>query len=625
MQLLPGPGAIPREGWLNQHHDATRRPGRGMLHQLHVNYIEDRDSITLIGEERVEGVDLGALVARTGPLALGTAQGMAKTLNTALDALEKQAGSCAVWWLPAGNVLLLTGTRSLSGSAGLIERKGPGAWAAFPLKFRLHQTLPTLKEGVNLPSRVRHLSRLPGKQYESVRRSANALPLLWYLLTGTRFRWSRPVPATDEVPAALAALFEQFRQQLRAEPTDVSGNLFLEFATFDPASAAASAEPLDEATEMEAAPAPDDGDHSLEQVLKSTLYAGEIDLTPVAATAPAEAAGSPKAAETSDGAETPDATEPLAAPAGQAEPLAAPVKKRSLAAISFWSLVLGVVLACVAGFALSGWSFQRGLFREADAPVFSVPPFRLLEGDIAGVARSALEDLLVLAGEPGSLALLPHLDQLELGENRARVTAWLENRAGTDKGEAHRVLGLLAQSRGEAPAVALAHFREAGKRGDLESQFRYATLQWSDESGLAADDALPLLEMAASRGHDAAQELLARAKLSMNDHAGAYKWAESAARQGRAPAAHLLGLFFLNGTGCEPDPAAAVEHLRSAAELGDERAMYDYGRCLGEGIGVVASFTEAQRWMQIASSRGHGPALRWCLDRGIDVSDGTAP
>jgi len=473
------------------------------------------------------------------------------------------------------------------------------------LKFRLHQTLPTLKEGVNLPSRVRHLSRLPGKQYASVRRSAIALPLLWHLLTGTRFRWSRTVAPTDEVPAALAALFDQVRQQLRTEPSDVNGNLFLEFAKFDPDSVTEFEESV-----VEVASESDEKDHSLEHVLKSTLYEGEIDLTP-AVIEPVEPDGP---SESPAGAELAEPAEPAGA-----------VKKRSVAAVWFWSIVLGIVLACVAGFALSGWSFQRGLFRETGALTFTVPEFRLLEGDIAGVARSALEDLLVAGGEPESLALLSLLDQLDLEENRARVRAWLEARAGSDKGEAHRVLGLLALSRGEESAVALVHFHEAAKKGDLESQFRYAALQWSDESGLAGEDSFALLEIAASQGHAAAQELLARAKLSMNDAAGAYKWAGSAARQGRASAVHLLGLFYLNGTGCEVDPVEAIEHLRSAAELGDERAMYDYGRCLSEGRGVGASFTEAQRWMQIASSRGHGAALRWCLDRGIDVSDGTAP
>ncbi len=35
-QIVPGKESIPRIGWFNQHHDATRRPGRGIMHQLTV-------------------------------------------------------------------------------------------------------------------------------------------------------------------------------------------------------------------------------------------------------------------------------------------------------------------------------------------------------------------------------------------------------------------------------------------------------------------------------------------------------------------------------------------------------------------------------------------------------------
>jgi uncharacterized protein len=612
MQLLPGPGAIPREGWLNQHHDATRRPGRGMMHQLQVNYIEDRDSITLIGEERVEGVDLSALTVKTGPLALAAVKTLAAAINTALDALEKQAGACAVWWLPAENVLLLTGTRSLSGSVGLMERKGPGAWSSFPLKFRLHQTLPTLKEGVNLPSKVRHLSRLPGKQYESVRRSAIALPMLWQLLTGTRFRWSRPVVASDQVPAGLAETFERFRQQLRAEPTEVAENLFLDFTKYVPVVAPLADESAPD--EKTVAVVPEAKENSLEEVLKSTLYDGDFHLAP----AVPELAMDPLSSA--------DET-PFVSDGEKPEDVPEPVRKRSATSVVLWALVFGVVLASVVGFSLSGWSFKRGLFRETEPSAFTIPEFRLLEGDSSDVARSQLENLLVAAGQPESLALLSLLERLDLETNRDKIQAWLKARSESGKGEEFRVLGLLATSRGDAPEISSGYFLEGAKKGDLESQFRYAVSQWSDATGLAATgtQALPLLEVAASRGHEASQELLARVKLSKNDVAGAYKWAESAARQGRASAVHLLGLFYLNGTGCEADPVEAVAHLRSAAELGDERAMFDYGRCLSEGTGVAASFPEAQRWMRIASSRGHGPALRWCLDRGIELDDEAAP
>jgi len=284
-----------------------------------------------------------------------------------------------------------------------------------------------------------------------------------------------------------------------------------------------------------------------------------------------------------------------------------------------------MALACVAGFSFSGWSVQRGLFRESGPLAFPLPEFRLLEAEGAGAAQSSLEDLLLAAGEPGALELLSIVERFDSEENRGRIRQWLEQRARSDDGESDRVLGLFAASRGGMSGEALAHFREGAKKGDLESQFRYAFLQWSDGNRLAEGDTLAFLESAASRGHAAAGELLARVRLSLNDPDSGFKWAESAARQGRAPAVHLLGLFYLNGTGCGIDPSEGVGHLRSAAGMGDERAMYDYARCLSEGHGVEASFIEARRWMRIASARGHRAARRWCLDRGIEAGGGTGP
>tara|TARA_B110000305_G_scaffold237689_1_gene301550 strand:- start:1009 stop:2139 length:1131 start_codon:yes stop_codon:yes gene_type:complete len=97
IQLIPGPGSIPREGWFNQHHIATGRPGRGLLHQLQLNYLEDRDPVTLIGEERIEGIDLASLVAWHGPVEPAEVRGFAKKLSHAIDVLKQNVGSCPVW------------------------------------------------------------------------------------------------------------------------------------------------------------------------------------------------------------------------------------------------------------------------------------------------------------------------------------------------------------------------------------------------------------------------------------------------------------------------------------------------------------------------------------------------
>lgn len=607
IQLIPGPGSIPREGWLNQHHDATRRPGRGMINQLSVNYIEDRDSVTMIGEERVEGVDLGSLVARIGALSNEAVKEAAAAINAALDGLEKQAGACAVWWLPPENIFLLTGTRSLSGSAGLIERKGPGAWSSLHLKLRLHQTLETLKDGVNLPPKVRHLSRLPGKQYEPVRRSGIALSLLWYLLTGTRFRWSRAVQAQGPVPGPLAALFESFRVRLREEPSEIVENLFLVFDRLD-LSAGSETEVVTE----EFPPEKNDG---LEEVLRATLYDGELDLPD----------GTPETvSEVIDGLQP---IVPVTAPTHDGvETVESPgTGRRSGSPIWLWSIIFGVVIASAAGYLLSGWSFKKGVFREAAELEFPLPAFGHPEGDAGELARTTIEDLLVSGGSPESLRLLSLLQNPDLESSREKITSWLESEAVEGSGAAHRALGLLALALGEPADAAAGYFLQGAKRGDTESQLRYAASQWSGEPGdPLTGDALQFLEIAAGSGHPAGQELLAMAKAAAGDGAGAFKWMEKSARQGWAPAVYQLGLFFINGIGCEVDASRAVTHLRYAAELGEERAMFDYGRCLSEGYGVTASFPEARRWMRIASSRGHGGALRWCLDRGIGLADETA-
>ncbi|MEM6280384.1 MAG: hypothetical protein AAF733_12960, partial [Verrucomicrobiota bacterium] len=233
VQVLPGPESIPREGWLNQHHDATRRPGRPMLHQLHVNYIEDRNSLTLVGEECVEGLDLATLLLHRGAQDMEVGTRILRRVASSLASLEQNTGSCAVWWLPPENILFLTGTNSIRGSLHLLERKGGEVWEDWGVKLRLHQTTATLREGVNLPSSVRALSRIPGKQNEPARRSALALPLIFFLLTSQRFRWKRPLSTQADFPVPLLELLERYRVALRENPEGVETNLFEEFLQGD--------------------------------------------------------------------------------------------------------------------------------------------------------------------------------------------------------------------------------------------------------------------------------------------------------------------------------------------------------------------------------------------------------
>jgi hypothetical protein len=621
IQLMPGPGSIPREGWLNQHHDATRRPGRGMMNQLQVSYIEDRESITLIGEERVDGIDLDSLLFQTGPFREAVVRSMAASIHSALDALERQAGACAVWWLPLENIFLITGAESLSGSIGFLERKGDASWSSLPLKLRLHQTVTTLKRAVNLPSRVRQLSRLPGKQFEVVRRSAIALPLLYSLITGTRFRWSRSVSLPEEYPAPVVDLLEKYRVALREHPEEIEENLFSEF---ERVLLCPVIVPLPE-EEVSVIPQEDAG---LEEALKASLYEGEIIVPrplieaalvpshdPVASedTPPEETDETEETEETDETDETEETEETDAV-------LGVPQRKRRPI---FPVIVSGVVLALVVGYFLSGWNFRQGLFRSASSPEFPLVGFRWDDGDPVDLAKRTLEDFLIEDGSPDALGFLPRLNALGDKNTRDQVDSWLAARSAEGIGSADRVLGLLARSSGESSEVVAAHFLAGAKKRDPQSSFRLALFQWNNGSEKSQlGEVQPYLEEAASGGDPPSQELLALVKEAAGDHAGAYRWMDAAAKQGVASALYQMGLFYARGIGCERKPETAAKYFRTAAEQGDERAMFDYGQCLSEGYGVPTSYPEALRWMKIASSCGHGGALRWCLDRGIEVSEG---
>ncbi len=602
LQVLPGPASIPREGWLNQHHDATRRPGRGRIHQLQVNYIEDLGAVTLVGEERVEGVDLAALVERSGPIDWEVAQRLAARLQRSLDVLESQPGAGAVWWLPAENILLVSGTRSLEASVALIGRKGPSAWEEFPLKFRLHQTVASLMQSVGLPAVVRELTRQPGRQHQAARRSAIALPLLWRIFTGTPFRWDEPVPAMI-LPAGLADLLEDARQHLTDDPCGIEIDLFERFIGMEkPAESAPITEPgsSPEAESVAGAvPAYDE----VEALLSGSLYEGELGLE---SEAPAQlaVAGIP------------------IAPGGAPEGIE--VRRRSSPLLWTGIVVAAIVAAAATGFALSGWNGRMGLFRSAGEMTFTLPEFRAVPVTLDDVAKPALSEVLLEEGSPQSLRLLPMMKRIDQDSVTREVEPWLRHLLARGQVKGARVMGLLTLALAQPDQTAAGWFLEGARKGDAESSYRYAALLWDPARRALPDvEAANLLATAATSGHPGAQELHALLRAAAGDDAGAFAAMQRAAAQDWLPAIYQLGILHALGRGTPVDREAAADHFRRAAERGDERAMYDYGRCLAEGFGVDTNFTEGVRWVRLASAAGHGGALRWLLDRSLEP--GTRP
>lgn len=607
LQVLPGPASLPREGWLNQHHDSARRPGRGLLHQLPVHFLEDAEAVTLVGEERVEGVDLASLLGRTGPPVRSDALVFARRLQEALALLERQTGACAVWWLPPENVLLLTGTRSVAGSAGLFERKGSAAWAGTPLRLRLHQTLPALLDGIDLPDRVRELTRLPGRQFEAARRSAVALPLLWTLLTGTKFSW-RTKSEHSHLAEAMAARFEACRLRLEGDPEGLEVSFFETFAL---------SEEEEDGEEREAAggerrDAESDGEAGRPGAavevgarLEESLFQGEFALArPVAG---AVGAGS--------GEDGPDRA---AVPAEESRDSERARRRRGSGAFWLWTAVVSLVAAAVAGYAFSGWSFNRGLY-PGSALELSLPAFEPSSEGLRERARAELSEYLVAEGGPQSLRLLPLLERLDSKALHREIEPWLRHLGAKGDASAARVMGLLSQALGDPTETVLGWYLEGARNGDAESQYRYASLRWNTAERRFPDDGSEeFLRRSAAAGHAGAGELLSHLLAARGDLEGAYGAMKRSAEAGWLSAVYQYGILTAAGSGCPPAPEEGVSQIRKAAESGEVRAIYDYGRCLAEGFGVPVSYPEAVRWMKLAAARGHGPALRWLLDRRID-------
>ena len=67
----------------------------------------------------------------------------------------------------------------------------------------------------------------------------------------------------------------------------------------------------------------------------------------------------------------------------------------------------------------------------------------------------------------------------------------------------------------------------------------------------------------------------------------------------------LAGRALMNGWGIPADPAAAREHLRYAADRGDDRAQWNLGMLLLEGQGGAADPVEARRYVQMSAESGY--------------------
>ena len=529
-------------------------------------------------------------------------------------------------------MFLLTGTRSISGASDLIERKGADTLSEFGLKLRLHQTVEPLKRGVNLPSGVRKMARDSGKQFESVRRSSVGLPLLFFVLTGERLRWSLPVSHRIGLEDEVVELFERYRKLLRNAPERCETSLFDELEAFF----------LEEEQPEEKEEKADD--RSLSHVIEATLYQESIDLESGSGLA---VAGDSRSNASSSTSKKQDTDASASATAGEEEAKSEALstdgggdsedeeateeeskeeitEKRSWWPwTSLWMLALiATVTASWVGFTLTAdHQPMAEIILERDLQ-FPFSDFESGHEVYLASALDELEDFLISSEQPEALTLVPEVQELRGFADSEALLEWLGSAANEGNREATRLLGLIKWRRGSSSGEIREHFAAAAALGDSEAGYLLALHSFCEGSTQASSDEVVMKRLTASAetGNASSCELLATWLID-SDPLEAFQFLVKASRGERPSATYQLGLRYANETGTKKSPEAAAGAFRSAAERGCLKAMVAWGRCLESGFGTAADFTEAGRWMKMAALHQNEAAQTWLQQRELVLAE----
>lgn len=583
IQAIPGPRFLPQEGWLQQHHEITRRAGRGFHQQLRITYLEDRDTVTLIGEERHDGPDLLTWRRTVGSLSLETVVELLSKVEQALTAGEAITGGGAIWWLTTSNILL-------GHAPGCSEMPTVETVTTGPIKLRLHQTSRSLQGGVNLPTSLRALAAQRGKAHLSARRGGVALPLGWALLTGEDFVWNAPIPEREDVPGLVRNLLETWRKQLSEAPGEFTEEVFLRLreAILNP-----SPEPLMVTDKPVLTESPKPEEVTLPWNPASLAW---TETGPIACSSDDDRLDLEKVLAAKDSSLLrPRPWGEMSRPKPPRWPWTKVVLLAGLAAL---------VLACAVGYELVNRPELTRLGRPAAqlaCPVSAEIPWI---DDIQSRLMPALEQWWIEhASDPTGLALLPALDQLEDETSRATVQEVLLGYAEKRDAVATGLLARLILTQDESSAEGLAWLTKAANYGDRESQLLYAAMAFSPVNPLPNEQtaALRLLTLAAQAGHAPAAESLASVQMDRGEEGEAVHWIGMAAAAGSVTARYQQGLWAAHGRGGVADPPSARAAFQEAAEQGHPQAMFWLGRCWELGFGGPSSPDEAKRWFRRSS------------------------
>ena len=136
--------------------------------------------------------------------------------------------------------------------------------------------------------------------------------------------------------------------------------------------------------------------------------------------------------------------------------------------------------------------------------------------------------------------------------------------------------------------------------------------------------AIAFFKIAAQLGHMLAQMAVGSYYYALNDCYEAIKWIGMAAELGNAEALFNMGIFYLEGMGCDQDMEKCASYLHRAARRRHPEAQFAYADLLANGWGIEQDEKRAVKWYLDAAENGHVEAmyrLGECYEegRGTDV------
>ena len=116
--------------------------------------------------------------------------------------------------------------------------------------------------------------------------------------------------------------------------------------------------------------------------------------------------------------------------------------------------------------------------------------------------------------------------------------------------------------------------------------------------------AIAFFKIAAELGHMLAQMAVGSYYYALNDCYEAIKWIGMAAELGNAEALFNMGIFYLEGMGCDQDMEKCANYLHRAARRRHPEAQFAYADLLSNGWGIEQDEKRALKWYLDAAENG---------------------